>query len=103
VEIREYDIKQLRDIDVKRVVEIDGKQIVEVDGKIVEVDERFRDRFEGYGGPTDAAAGSSDARLAALEAQVNELTHFIAQALRPDLSGGALGYDEDDDTDWQQP
>jgi Subtilase family len=108
-EIREYDIKQLRDIDVKRVVEIDGKQIVEVDGKlvevdgkVVEVDDRFRGRL-GYGGPTDAAAGSSDARLAALEARVNELTHFIAQVLRPDLSGGALGYDEDDDTDWQQP
>lgn len=58
-------------------------------------------------GPGDAGVpgphASSDDRLAALEASVAQLTHFISQALRPDLRHGALGYEEPGDTDWQQP
>jgi hypothetical protein len=52
-------------------------------------------RFEG--GPGVQAYGPSlDERLANLEAVVEELTHFIAPDLRPDLSQSALSYSDPD-------
>lgn len=45
------------------------------------------------GGLEPGAAGGMD-RITMLEQAVQELQHFIGQALRPDLGGGALGYED---------
>jgi hypothetical protein len=75
--------KEIKEIkEVKEVKEFERK---EPDVKRLEV---------GPGG----AAGygpSLDERVANLEAVVDELSHFIAPELRPDLSQGALGYEAD--------
>ena len=44
--------------------------------------------------PGPSMQGAGPDRLAALEQAVQELQHFIVQALRPDLGAGALGYED---------
>jgi hypothetical protein len=61
----------------------------------------FKEVREGPGDrvliETPAAGGGADVedRVAALEANVAELTHFIVSALRPDLAASALSAEDD--------
>jgi hypothetical protein len=52
--------------------------------------------YEGklYGGPLDVG-GPVEQRLQALESVVTQMSHFISQELRPDLSQGALKQEPD--------
>lgn len=82
------------------------QKIPDIDFKISEWQEDlFRKQLVLRGlqrGPAQTDAATQD-RLDALEHAVSELSHFIAQSLRPDLSLGALGFEDADqsDDDWQ--
>uniref|UniRef100_UPI001F2A5B02 hypothetical protein n=1 Tax=Sinomonas notoginsengisoli TaxID=1457311 RepID=UPI001F2A5B02 len=82
IEIKEG--KELRK-DIK-----DGK--AEVEGKIQDIGQKLSEVV--LGGGVVPGASDTEARLAALESTVQELGHFIAQSLRPDLGAGALAYDD---------
>lgn len=53
------------------------------------------DHLIGYGPGYGAPGGPVEQRLAALEAAVTQLLHFIPEHLRPDLSQGALKQEPD--------
>ena len=83
-------------------------EIKEVREKFREIDPKISEVFgrRQFDGIRPTTAGDTDERLAALEENVSQLTHFIIETLRPDLAGGALGYDEGyqqyGDEEWQQ-
>jgi hypothetical protein len=78
----------MKEKEVKEIKEKD-KDLIEgkvTDGKVREKVAEIRPTgFEGQAG----AVGAEE-RLAALEATVQQLVHFIGQELRPDLSQSAL-------------
>jgi hypothetical protein len=116
-EIKEKDIKDVKEgKELKEVKEVKEKpekvEIKELKDKEKEIKEKdIKEQFEKAidkqiekqfekgreGGVIGAApaAGSIESRLAALEAAVSQLAHFITGELRPDLSQGALSGEED--------
>lgn len=68
--------------------------------EIKEFDKAFKDKdkdvFEGFGGFGTGGDPALTQRVAALEATVAHLMHFIPPNLRPDLSTGALSQEPDE-------
>ncbi len=58
--------------------------------------------YEGYGGINDPG-GPVEQRLAALEAAMTKLLHFIPENLRPDLTQGALRQEADSPKEAAKP
>lgn len=87
IEIKE----RIKEIEKVKDKNIHDKRKDKSEKEIYEHDWRH-ERFRG-GGPS----GEEDVaeRLAAVEASIGELAHFITEAMRPDLSGGALTGEED--------
>ncbi|MGA7215447.1 MAG: S8 family serine peptidase, partial [Terrimicrobiaceae bacterium] len=72
------------------------ESVKEVKDKDKDIFDHFGNVFRGPGATPEAAAeGSLDARLAALENAVAQLTHFISPELRPDLASSALSQETD--------
>jgi hypothetical protein len=124
-EIKEKDIKDLKEKDGKDVKDVkEGKELKEKEGKEVkevkdkpektetkelkdkekDIKEQFEKQIDkqlekgregGLLGPGAPGAGYVEARLAALEAAVAQIGHFISSELRPDLSQGALSAEAD--------
>jgi hypothetical protein len=116
-EIKEKDIKDVKEgKELKEVKEVKEKpekvEIKELKDKEKEIKEKdIKEQFEKAidkqiekqfekgreGGVIGAApaAGSIESRLAALEAAVAQIGHFISGELRPDLSQGALSGEAD--------
>jgi hypothetical protein len=81
-EFKEKEHKELKEKELKEFKEKDKDIEVKTTDKVVETRPTG---FEAQGG----AAGPEE-RLAALEATVQQLVHFIGRELRPDLSDSAL-------------
>jgi hypothetical protein len=104
---KEKDFKELKefakDIKEKDLKEKDQKEFKEKDFK--EFKEKDKDAFEGgFGldvikqlGPNQQQESSLDQRLGQLEQTVQQLTHFIASELRPDLQAALYQQPEQDD------
>jgi hypothetical protein len=100
-EIKEKDIKDvIKDVKEKEFKE--GKETKDVkEGKEVkEGAKEIKDSHEGGGKIRDVinpppTSGGMEERMAQLEESVAQLTHFIAQSLRPDLQTSALYQEED--------
>jgi hypothetical protein len=108
-ELKEKDVKETKELKEKELKEIkEGKEFKEKEKEIKELKEKeIKERKElkekdfegkhtdvGGGGVTPYGiaqqGGSADERLAALEQAVQQLQHFIAEELRPDLGRSAL-------------
>jgi hypothetical protein len=63
--------------------------------KLEKVEKLESDHLIGYGPAFGPPGGPVEQRLAALEAAVTQLLHFIPENLRPDLSQGALKQEPD--------
>ncbi len=79
LEIKEHKIEKFEKIEIKE--------------HKIEIKE-FKWEYEGYGGINDPG-GPVEQRVAALEAAVTKLLHFIPENLRPDLTQGALKQEPD--------
>ena len=95
-------IKEHKELVKERIK--DTKELKEGIKELKEGVKEFKEFKEVHEGPGDrvliqtpAAGGGADVedRVAALEANVAELTHFIVSALRPDLAASALSAEED--------
>jgi len=99
---RVKDTKELKERikDTKELIKERIKDTKELKEGVKEIKE-FKEVREGPGDrviiqpPTAAGAGDVEGRVAALEANVAELTHFIVSALRPDLATSALSGEDD--------
>lgn len=82
------ELKELREHDVKIREVKSPKETVE--GKLREIQ-----KVSEVITPSGGAGSGLEERLGNLEQLVTQLTHFIAPELRPDLSAGALAYEDD--------
>jgi hypothetical protein len=108
-EIKEKDRKEIKEVkdgkETKEIKEKERKEFKEKERKEFkerkEIKEKDKDIFEGKTrdiGPTEVSPGATlEDRVAALEAALAEVAHFIPAELRPDLSASALSGEADVD------
>jgi hypothetical protein len=82
----------------KEFIKIEIKEFKHEKHEKVEIKEKFeweKFEYEGWRGGPGGGPGPVEQRLAALEATLAQLSHFIPKELRPDLSQGALRQEAD--------
>lgn len=90
-EFKEFKEKELKERPDKQIKEKDKEKDIFEGGLDGGIRERVSPQLLGGGAMASSDAGNLESRVAAIEAAVTELVHFIGGELRPDLSASALG------------
>ena len=96
VEIKEQVEKQIdKQLEKQFEKQVEKQVDKQVEKQLEKQLEKIREKTVEIGGGGSPMGGDIESRLGALEAAVNQLTHFITGELRPDLGQGALTGEDD--------